>query len=91
MKTPKDRSVGADSKNMKKDTHIGDTVRIRRPPRVTTDELGHNVWMSGVDELELEESKLEIDGEHGENYDPYDTAAGNAWTDKVKKILRTPD
>ena len=32
----------------------GDTVRIRRPARITTDELGHNVWMGGVDPLSLE-------------------------------------
>lgn len=38
----------------------GDTVRIRRPSRVFTNDLGKNVWMGDVDpceiELELEES-----------------------------------
>jgi len=33
---------------------IGDTVRIRRPPKVFTDYLGRTVWMSGVDSFELE-------------------------------------
>lgn len=36
------------------DSHIGDTIRIRRPPRVFTDELGHNIWMSDVEPCELE-------------------------------------
>ncbi len=34
--------------------HIGDTVRIRRPPRVFTDPLGRNVWMGGVDPCDLD-------------------------------------
>ena len=46
--------------------HIGDTIRIRRPPRVFTDPLGRNVWMGGVDPLELD---LELDASVGT--DPY--------------------
>ncbi|MCH9695926.1 MAG: hypothetical protein K0U72_15540 [Gammaproteobacteria bacterium] len=34
--------------------HIGDTIRIRRPPKVFTDTLGRTVWMSGVEPVELE-------------------------------------
>ena len=34
--------------------HIGDTVRIRRPARVTTDECGRTVWMGGVDPCAFE-------------------------------------
>ncbi len=42
-----------------KRNHIGDTVRIKRPPpKVFTDELGRNVWMSSVEPCGLE---LEID------------------------------
>ena len=46
--------------------HIGDTIRIRRPPRVFTDPLGRNVWMGGVDPLE---SDLELEASVGT--DPY--------------------
>ena len=66
---------------MDKGTHIGDTVRIRRPPKVTTDELGHNVWMSGLEPVELE---LESDTV---SFDPYDTAAGRRWSKKVRALL----
>ena len=69
---------------MNKGTHIGDTVRIRRPPKVTTDELGHNVWMSGVEPLE---DALELEPCPG--FDPYDTAAGSRWSDRVRAILGT--
>ena len=69
---------------MNKGTHIGDTVRIRRPPKVTTDELGHNVWMSGVEPLE---DALELEPSPG--FDPYDTAAGSRWSDRVRAILGT--
>ena len=34
--------------------NIGDTVCIRRPPRVFTDERGQTVWMSAVEPVELE-------------------------------------
>ena len=46
--------------------HIGDTIRIRRPPRVFTDPLGRMVWMGGVDPVEL---GLEPDADAGT--DPY--------------------
>ena len=69
---------------MNKGTHIGDTVRIRRPPKVTTDELGHNVWMSGIEPLE---DALELEPAPG--FDPYDTAAGNRWSERVRMILRS--
>lgn len=32
----------------------GDTVRIRRPARVTTDELGRTSWMGGVEPCTFE-------------------------------------
>lgn len=34
--------------------HIGDTVRLRRLPRVKTDELGHNIWLEDVETGEFE-------------------------------------
>ncbi|MDJ0908292.1 MAG: hypothetical protein QNI99_03795 [Woeseiaceae bacterium] len=47
----------------------GDTVRIKRPPpKVFTDELGRNVWMSGVEPCRLE---LESDGSL--EFDPYNS------------------
>lgn len=49
---------------------LGDTIRIRRPPRVFTTDLGKNVWMGDVDPCELE---LEL--ENGVNTDPYDSGA----------------
>lgn len=67
---------------MDKSTHIGDTIRIRRPPRVTTDALGHNVWMSDV-----EPASLELEAEAPASCDPYDTAAGQRWTRKVERLL----
>ena len=49
--------------------HIGDTVRIKRPPpKVFTDELGRNVWMSGVAPCRLE---LELD--QSPDNDPYNS------------------
>lgn len=56
--------------------HIEDTVRIlRRPPRVFTDPLGHNVWMGDVKPLELE-----VEPPAGDT-DPYNRAptAADAW------------
>lgn len=46
----------------------GDTIRILRPPpRVFTDPVGHNVWMGGVEPLELAlEQRV--------NTDPYNNA-----------------
>lgn len=47
----------------------GDTVRIERPPpKVFTDELGWNVWMSGIEPYLLE---LETDGSR--EFDPYNS------------------
>jgi len=69
---------------MDKSTHIGDTIRIRRPPRVTTDALGHNVWMSE----DVEPVALELEGDTAaDSYDPYDTAAGESWDQKVRGLL----
>ena len=34
--------------------NIGDTIRIRRPPRVFTNEHGRTIWMSEVKPVELE-------------------------------------
>lgn len=54
-----------------------DTVRILRPPpKVYTDELGHNIWMSGVDPI-----ALEVSGEAGISTDPYNN--GLAFTSEV--------
>ncbi len=37
------------------ENHIGDTVRVLRPPpKVFTDDLGKNVWMGDVEPVELE-------------------------------------
>ena len=47
---------------------IGDTIRIRRPLRVYTDEQGRTTWMSEVEPVELE---LEL--EPAANSDPYDS------------------
>jgi len=47
----------------------GDTVRIQRPPpKVFTDPIGRNVWMSGIDPCDLE---LEADSSADTN--PYDS------------------
>ena len=43
--------------NMKAN-NIGDTIRIRRPPRVFTNEKGDTIWMSEVEPVELE---IELD------------------------------
>ncbi len=47
---------------------IGDTVRIRRPLRVYTDELGRTTWMRDVEPVELE---LELEPAVSTN--PYDS------------------
>lgn len=52
--------------------HIGDTVRIRRPPKVVTDERGGTVWMGRVDPC-----KIELDA--GPATDPYDSADSIGW------------
>ena len=41
-----------------KANNIGDTIRIRRPPRVFTNEKGDTIWMSEVEPVELE---IELD------------------------------
>ena len=48
--------------------NIGDTVRIRRPPRVFTNDRGRTVWMSEVEPVELD---LELDAAVSTN--PYDS------------------
>ncbi|MGI9232392.1 MAG: hypothetical protein ACR2RD_02070 [Woeseiaceae bacterium] len=48
--------------------NIGDTIRIRRPPRVFTNEHGHTIWMSDVEPVELE---IELDSVV--STDPYDS------------------
>ncbi len=54
--------------------HIGDTVRIQRPPpKVFTTELGKNVWMSGIEHCELE-----LEQESGTSTDPYNHGLGYA-------------
>jgi hypothetical protein len=59
------------SMNQPDKKHCGDTVRILRPPpKVYTTELGHNVWMSGVEPLELN-----IAAETTGSTDPYNCAA----------------
>ena len=55
-----------------KEQHIGDTVRIRRPPKVFTDAVGGTVWMSDVKPCELE-----LCDEPVVNANPYDHAG--AW------------
>lgn len=53
------------------DNHIGDTVRVRRPPpKVFTDASGQSVWMAGVAAVEC---KLEIEPEVP-GTDPYNSA-----------------
>lgn len=48
--------------------NIGDTIRIRRPMRVFTDEQGRTTWMKSVEPVELE---LESDAARSTN--PYDS------------------
>lgn len=50
-----------------KTNHIGDTIRIRRPPRVVTDELGRNTWMGDIESYDLEL-------ERAVNTNPYDSS-----------------
>jgi hypothetical protein len=51
--------------------NIGDTIRIRRPPRVVTNELGRTIWMSEVKPVELE---LELEPDTVVNASPYESA-----------------
>jgi len=48
--------------------NIGDTIRIRKPPRVFTNEKGDTIWMSEVEPVELE---IELD--RFVSTDPYDS------------------
>ena len=52
---------------MDRNTHIGDTVRIRRPSRIVTDALGHNIWANHIEEADLELEGPEV------ATDPYNT------------------
>ena len=56
------------AKNGLTGNNIGDTVRIRRPPRVFTNNRGRTVWMSEVEPVELD---LELDSTVSTN--PYDS------------------
>lgn len=51
-----------------KTNNIGDTIRIRKPPRVYTNEKGDTIWMSEVEPVELE---IELD--RITETDPYDS------------------
>jgi hypothetical protein len=51
-----------------KTNNIGDTIRIRKPPRVFTNEKGDTIWMSEVEPVELE---IELD--RVVSTDPYDS------------------
>jgi len=46
--------------------NIGDTIRIRKPPRVYTNEKGDTIWMSEVEPVELELDRAT-------DTDPYDS------------------
>ena len=52
---------------MDNSNHIGDTVRIKRPPRIVTDALGHNIWADAVEDSNLELEPPEV------ATDPYNT------------------
>ncbi|MDJ0760141.1 MAG: hypothetical protein QNJ19_12120 [Woeseiaceae bacterium] len=45
---------------MDTNTHIGDTVRIRRPSRIVTDALGHNIWANSIEEADFELEPPEV-------------------------------
>ena len=65
---PTERAVDRAAKDGMTLNNIGDTVRIRRPPRVFTNDRGRTVWMSEVDPVELD---LELDTAVSTN--PYDS------------------
>ena len=57
-----------------KRNQIGDTVRIKRPPpKVFTDELGRNIWMSGV-----EPCRLELETDRSREFDPYNSGVARS-------------
>ncbi len=64
--------LGKEGMGMKSDdTHIGDTIRVLRPPpKVYTDRLGRSFWMPEVDESSTE---LNVEAD-GTSFDPYNTA-----------------
>ena len=62
------RKTGAINTGMEDTNTMGDTVRIRRPSRVFTNERGHTIWMSDVEPVELE---IELDSDV--STDPYDS------------------
>lgn len=51
------------------DNNIDETIRIRRPPRVFTNEHGRTIWMSEVQPVELE-----IEPDAVVNASPYESA-----------------
>lgn len=55
-------------------THIGDTVKLKRP-KITTDELGRNVWADGVNEyafdFELEQPEVATDPYNNLKFEDY--------------------
>jgi hypothetical protein len=65
---PNKRPVDNAAKNGLTVNNIGDTVRIRRPPRVITNDLGRTVWMSEVEPVELE-----IEPDPAVSTNPYDS------------------
>ena len=65
---PIDRPVDGAAKNSLTVNNIGDTVRIRRPPRVFTNDRGRTVWMS-----EIEPVELEIEPDTAISTNPYDS------------------
>jgi hypothetical protein len=65
---PTERSVDTAAKSGMTRNNIGDTVRIRRPPRVFTNDLGRTVWMSEVEPVELE-----IEPDPAVSTNPYDS------------------
>ena len=52
----------------KTSNNIGDTIRMRRPLRVFTDELGRTTWMQEVEPVELE-----LEPDSGRSTNPYDS------------------
>ena len=52
----------------KSTNNIGDTIRIRRPMRVSTDALGRTRWMKDVEPVELE-----LEPDQGISTNPYDS------------------
>ncbi len=68
----KDSGGSADIMSMRSADQIDDTVRIRKPSRVTTDERGRTVWMGGVDPCELQLSAAA-------ETEPYNSAHTDVW------------